>query len=127
MQPEILIAEDNPINQFLVTRILELRGYSYLVTENGAQLLDAYRENRPSLILMDVQMPEVDGLTATREIRKMEEAGGPRSVIIATTARALAGDVHMCLEAGMDDYISKPIRLEILSEKLARWLPKKAA
>ena len=127
MNLEILIAEDNPVNQFLVTRMLERRGYTYRVTANGRELLEAFRENQPSLILMDVQMPEIDGLTATKEIRKLEEQGGTRVTIIAITARALAGDAQMCLDAGMDDYISKPIRLEILSDKLAQWLPKRAA
>src|SRR5262249_37122809 len=127
MQPDILIAEDNPINQLLVTRMLERRGYTYEVVPNGVALLNAYREHRPALILMDVQMPEMDGLTATREIRKIEAEGGPRTTIIAITARALEGDAQMCLDSGMDDYISKPVRLDTLSIKLAQWLPKEAA
>ena len=127
MQPQILVAEDNTINQHLVKWMLERAGYSYRMTFNGTQLLEAYREARPQLILMDIQMPEMDGLTATSEIRKIEKSGGPRTIIIAITAKAMGGDEEMCLEAGMDDYLSKPFGVNVLTAKLAKWLPAKAA
>jgi len=118
----ILVAEDNAINQFLVERMIARCGYSSRVAINGEELLVAYNESRPALILMDVQMPLMDGLSATREIRKLEAVSGERVPIIATTARALDGDAKACLDSGMDDYISKPIRYEILAAKLALWL-----
>ncbi len=115
----ILLAEDNAINQKLGLRLLERLGYRADVAANGFETLDALRRQPYDVVLMDVQMPDMDGLEATRRIVK----GWPsdkRPRIIAMTANAMQGDREMCLEAGMDDYISKPIRTEKLIESLSR-------
>ncbi len=105
----VLLAEDNPINQKVAMSMLEARNYRVTLAENGAQAVEKYRNNQFDLILMDIQMPEMSGLEATSEIRLMEN-GKPRVPIIALTANALQGDREKCLEAGMDDYLSKPVR-----------------
>lgn len=120
----ILVAEDNPVNQQLITHILEKLGYTPFVSENGLQVLEALRAATYDLILMDVHMPEMDGLEATRIIRKDFAA---QHTIIALTANAMQGDEEECRQAGMDDYLSKPIKLEELTGMLAKWsLHKKA-
>ena len=126
-RPRILIAEDNAINQVLITRMLTHCGYLFDLVVNGAQVVEAYDKSKPDLILMDVQMPVMDGLQATIEIRKREELNGTHTPIIAVTARALSGDEEKCLEAGMDDYLSKPLRFQILADKLALWINKDQA
>jgi signal transduction histidine kinase/CheY-like chemotaxis protein/ligand-binding sensor domain-containing protein len=115
---QILVAEDNPVNQTLITHILERLGYTATITENGHQALSELRKRMYDMILMDVHMPEMDGLEATRHIRK-EFSEQP--VIIALTANAMQGDEEECRQAGMDDYLSKPIRLEDLISLLAKW------
>ena len=115
----ILVAEDNPVNQKLLLRLLERHGYSADVVEDGRQAVAAVANGAYDLVLMDVQMPEMDGIEATRRILAEHPAGGaPR--IAALTANALAGDRAMCLAAGMDDYLSKPIRPEELVAALER-------
>jgi len=117
----ILVAEDNPINQRLVLELLKTRGHRAVLTSTGKEAIEAIEEEDFDLVLMDVQMPEMDGLTATREIRKIEVH--PKSSIfnrqysipiIAMTAHAMKGDREKCLESGMDDYVSKPINVEEL-------------
>jgi signal transduction histidine kinase/ligand-binding sensor domain-containing protein/DNA-binding response OmpR family regulator len=121
---QILVAEDNPVNQQLITHILEKLGYKPVITENGREVLDMVEKSIFDLILMDVHMPEMDGLEATRIIRK---GSAVQPVIIALTANAMQGDEEECRQAGMDDYLSKPIRLEELIGMLAKWsLHKKA-
>jgi len=116
----ILVAEDNPVNQKLTQRILEKMGYKPDLVANGIEVIDALHRQPYDLILMDVQMPEMDGLDATREIiREFGDNHRPR--IVAMTANAMRGDREVCLNAGMDDYISKPIRLTELQEILVRW------
>lgn len=115
---EILVAEDNPVNQKLITHILERLGYAPAVTENGIEVLTELQSRHYDVILMDVHMPEMDGLEATRQIRK-DFANQP--VIIALTANAMQGDEEECRQAGMDDYLSKPIKLEDLISVLAKW------
>jgi CheY-like chemotaxis protein len=124
---DILVCEDNQVNQFMVTRFLEKNGYAFRVAANGREAVEAYKAKFPRLILMDVQMPVLDGLAATREIRELEGTSNTRSIIIAVTARAQAGDEEQCRDAGMDDYLSKPMRIQALADKLAQWLTAEAA
>jgi PAS domain S-box-containing protein len=118
---KILLAEDNFINQKVALRIMSEAGYKADAVMNGIQAVKAVEENRYDVILMDVQMPEMDGMTATRKIRELNSEN--RNVpIIAITAHALMGDKEKCLEAGMDDYLSKPIRSQVLIQKIDKWL-----
>jgi PAS domain S-box-containing protein len=117
----LLLAEDNPINQKLAVVLLQKAGYSVDAVENGAQALYNVQANPYSAILMDVQMPEMDGLEATRKIRELEEGTGQHIPIIAMTAHAMQGDRERCLEAGMDDYVSKPLEPKVLFNVLDRW------
>ena len=119
----ILIAEDNLINQQLIKQILGNLGYASATVENGVLAVEAVRERDYDLVLMDVQMPEMDGLEATRRIRQ-ELSKQP--VIIALTANAMQGDREECLQAGMDDYISKPVRLDELMRLLEKWATQRA-
>jgi signal transduction histidine kinase/DNA-binding response OmpR family regulator len=114
----ILLAEDNDVNQLLAVRMLEKQGYSVKVANNGNEALNALRTEYFDLVLMDVQMPDMDGFEATAEIRKKEAVTGVgRLPIIAMTAHAIAGDRERCINSGMDGYVSKPFRLaELLKE-----------
>jgi signal transduction histidine kinase/CheY-like chemotaxis protein len=105
----ILLAEDNLVNQRVVQRMLEKRGHRVFLAGNGKEALEALRKETFDLVLMDVQMPEMDGLEATRAIRETEKASGVHVPIIALTAHAMKGDEDKCLAAGMDGYLSKPI------------------
>lgn len=116
----ILLAEDNLINQKVVVRILNQAGFKVEVAGNGAEAVELFQSKKFSVILMDVQMPEVDGFEATARIRK--EPNGKAIPIIALTAHALAGDREKCLTAGMNDYLSKPIEADVLINKLDQWL-----
>jgi two-component system, sensor histidine kinase and response regulator len=107
---KILLAEDNAVNRTLALRLLERRGHSVVVAENGRQAIAAVQRENPEIVLMDVQMPELDGLEAIRIIREEEKSSGRRLPIIALTAHAMKGDRERCLEAGADDYVTKPIR-----------------
>jgi two-component system sensor histidine kinase/response regulator len=121
-RPRVLLAEDNQTNQMAAVRMLEMLGYQVDVAVNGIQAVDACRQVDYGIVLMDNQMPEMDGLTAAREIRKWEVAKGKPSVsIIALTANAMQGDRDKCIEAGMNDYLSKPFKVAQLSEILERW------
>ncbi|MCP4287421.1 MAG: response regulator, partial [Gammaproteobacteria bacterium] len=118
----ILLAEDNSINQQLALRTLERLGYRADVAGNGVEALDALRQKLYDVILKDVQMPEMDGLEATRQIRKeFQTEAQPR--IIAVTANAMQGDREECLSAGMDDYISKPFEVQELMNALEKCQP----
>lgn len=119
----ILIAEDNLINMKLAERVLTKLGYVSQKAFNGYEAVKTQSIHHCDLILMDVQMPEMDGLEATRAIRAQS---GIRPVIIAMTANAMQGDREICLQAGMDDYISKPIKLEDFVELIEKWFVKKA-
>lgn len=119
----IVIAEDNLTNQKVVLKLLERLGYQAKTTGNGVELLQALRSDRYDVVLLDVQMPEMDGLEAAGHIRRMwTDAERPR--IIGMTALAMEGDRERCLAAGMDDYITKPIRREALEDALARCQPR---
>jgi PAS domain S-box-containing protein len=106
----ILLAEDNVINQKLAVRILENRGHKVTVAGNGREALEALAKDRFDVVLMDVQMPEMDGFQATAAIRAGEKGGKARLPIVAMTAHAMAGDREKCLMAGMDDYVAKPLK-----------------
>jgi CheY-like chemotaxis protein len=112
----ILLAEDNAVNQKLALRLLERMGYRADVAENGLAAISAVEGSTYDVILMDVQMPELDGLEATRRIRRRWPGDRPR--IVAMTANAMDGDREACLAAGMDDYIAKPIAPEALQASL---------
>lgn len=118
----ILLAEDNLVNQKLATRLLEQMGYRSDVASNGIEALESVARQTYDVVLMDVQMPEMDGLEASRRINA-DHPDGQRPKIIAMTANAMQGDREMCIAAGMDDYIAKPIRVELLTEALLRVPP----
>jgi len=112
----VLLAEDNPVNQTLVVRVLEKRGYTVKVTSDGRGALEALENGQFDVVLMDVQMPGMDGFEATAAIRAKEMLAGGHIPIIALTAHALKGDKEQCIAAGMDSYLSKPIRaIELVS------------
>jgi len=119
----ILLVEDNAVNQVLAARLLEKRGHSVIVAGNGKEALAVLEKQSFDLVFMDVQMPEMDGLEATAAIREKEKTSGNHLAVIAMTAHAMVGDRERCLAAGMDDYLTKPIRPEELTGLLARYLP----
>lgn len=118
---KILVVEDYFINQEVTEDILHLMGCEVDLAENGKEALEKWKSNTYDLILMDVQMPEMDGYQTTRQIRE-REAGKNRAIIVALTANALQGDREKCLASGMDDYISKPIEVSKLEEILNKYL-----
>jgi PAS domain S-box-containing protein len=125
---KILLAEDNLVNQKVAVRFLEKRGHAVVIVESGRQALDAWRKQPFDLILMDVQMPEMDGFEASaiirqEEIREQEKPGATHIPIIAMTAHAMVGDRERCLAAGMDDYIAKPINTTDLFAAIERVMP----
>lgn len=123
-KPYVLVVEDNIVNQKLVKMMLEKRGFFVDVASNGIEALDMFKRLQYALIFMDCQMPEMDGYEATAEIRKYEN-GSRHTPIIAMTAHTMKGDRERCLDAGMDDYISKPIKKEDLFEIIKKWTPQR--
>jgi CheY-like chemotaxis protein len=117
----VLVAEDNRVNQIVTTRILDRLGFRADAASNGREAIEAMKRVPYDLILMDRQMPEMDGFGATRAIRARDTARQPR--IIALTANALEGDRERCIAAGMDDYLTKPLRERDLAAMLDRWFP----
>ncbi|HET6907671.1 MAG TPA: ATP-binding protein, partial [Rhodanobacteraceae bacterium] len=118
-----LLVEDHPVNQQVARRLLERLGLKVEVASNGAEALEKIRQQHFNLVLMDCQMPVLDGYSATRRLRERELAASvPRLPVIAMTAHAMAGDRERCLDAGMDDYLTKPLDRTLLAETLARWL-----
>jgi CheY-like chemotaxis protein len=121
----ILVAEDTPFNQKFILRLLERWGYEAIVAENGRLALEAFSKDKFDLVLMDVQMPEMDGLEATAAIRELEKQIGGHIPIIALTAHAMKGDREHCLAAGMDEYVSKPISPDSLHNAIQTLLSSK--
>lgn len=119
----ILLAEDNLVNQKLAVGILEKSGHRITIAENGKEAIEMYQSTTYDVILMDVQMPICDGLEATRQIRELEQSTNSHIPIIAMTAHAMPGDRQRCLDAGMDEYLTKPIRRQQLEEQLNKLLP----
>ncbi len=119
----ILLAEDNEVNQVLAVKTLEKRGHTVVVAGDGREALAAFEREPVDLVLMDVQMPEMDGFAATGAIREREKATGGRVPIVALTAHAMKGDRERCLAAGMDAYVTKPLRVEELFAAVARLVP----
>ena len=117
----ILLAEDNKVNQMLAVALLKKRGYEVTIADNGREAVDLVKRSEFDVVLMDVQMPEVDGFEATAMIRAMETMATKRLPIIAVTAHAMEGDRQRCLDAGMDDYVSKPMDPEKLEAAIVRW------
>jgi CheY-like chemotaxis protein len=134
----ILLAEDNPVNQALMLRLVEKLGHSPVLAGNGREALALWQKETFDLLFMDVQMPELDGLAATAEIRRREQGTGAHLPIVAMTAHALKGDRERCLAAGMDGYVSKPVNFELVQQEIERlcgapaprsassWTPEKA-
>jgi PAS domain S-box-containing protein len=117
----VLVVEDTPINQAVAAHMLERCGFDAQVAENGRRALEALSKRTFAAVLMDCQMPELDGYETTREIRRLER-DGPRLPIIAMTANAMQGERERCLAAGMDDYLTKPLRQRALKDTLSRWV-----
>ena len=119
----ILLVEDNKVNQMVGSKVLQNLGYRYDIANNGVEAVRAFESGSYDALLMDCQMPEMDGYEATGAIRRLEaETNAARTPIIAMTAAAMEGDREACLASGMDDFITKPVRLEIVATVLARWV-----
>jgi CheY-like chemotaxis protein len=118
----ILLAEDNLVNQRLMTRLLEKRGHRVVLAADGHKALAALETHSYDLVLMDIQMPEMNGMEATARIREKEKITGGHQPIVALTAHAMKGDQELCLAGGMDGYLAKPIRAEELDQILNRYV-----
>ena len=123
-RPEILLAEDNRTNQLVFRKMIAGLDVDLRLASNGLEAVEAYRSHHPDAVFMDISMPGMDGKQATREIRLIEqEEGAPRVPVIAVTAHAMAEDRAAILAAGLDDYLTKPVRKAELVEKLLSHLP----
>ena len=125
-RPRVLLGEDNPVNQIVAANLLEELGCEVIPAASGREVIEAFQRARPDLVLMDCQMPELDGYAAAAEIRRLENGGG-RVPIVALTAHAFAVERERCLDAGMDDVVTKPIESDSLSRALGRWLANSTA
>ena len=119
----ILVAEDNRTNQVVIRMQLNNLGYAAEIVSDGLKALQAWRTGRYSILLSDIHMPEMDGLDLVAAIRKEEQDKGEHLPVIAITANAMHGESQRCLNAGMDDYLSKPLEMEKLAEMLEKWMP----
>jgi len=119
----VLVVEDSPVNRVVAVSVLERCGYHVHVVNDGREALQALSSQRYDAVLMDCQMPDVDGYQATEELRRRERGSSYHTPVIAMTAHAMVGDRERCLAAGMDDYVSKPVRSQVLAEILERWIP----
>jgi two-component system sensor histidine kinase/response regulator len=124
---KILLAEDNAVNQTLAVRLLEKRGYAVSVAGDGHTAIAAFEKESFDLVLMDIQMPGMDGFEATAKIREKDRLSGEHTPIIAMTAHALKGDQERCIAAGMDGYVSKPIRTSELISAIENLLASKCS
>ena len=124
---DILIAEDNEVNQIVFKQILQPTGYTYYIVEDGLAAVEAYKRHNPRIICMDVSMPILNGHQATTQIRELEKASGKHTPIIGVTAHAIKGDMEKCFDAGMDDYLTKPVSSEKFEEKIRFWIKKAEA
>ncbi|MEZ5809834.1 MAG: response regulator [Rhizobiaceae bacterium] len=118
---DVLIAEDNEVNQMVFSFIMEELGYSFEIVGDGEAAVARFQELRPPVVIMDISMPVMNGIEATRKIRELENGCDDPAAIIAATAHALKGDSERCLAAGMDDYIAKPISPDKLKSVLEQW------
>lgn len=123
----ILIAEDDPTIQHLMQTLLSRRGIACTLVDNGRSAVEAWEEQKYDLIFMDVQMPVMDGLKATRLIREREKVLGGHTVIVAMTAYAMATDRERCLQAGMDEYFSKPMTFADIFSVISRYNPENSS
>ncbi|WP_274423315.1 response regulator [Chelativorans sp. YIM 93263] len=123
---DVLVAEDNEVNQLVFSQVLDELGFNYRIAGNGRTAVKMHRALQPRLVLMDISMPEMNGIEATEAIREAERPMSSYTPIIGITAHALTGDREKCLESGMDDYMSKPISPEKLAAKIERWLDEEA-
>ncbi len=121
-QLSLLLAEDDLISRRLIRILIEKLGHKVNVVENGKKAFDAFKEGQYDIVLMDIQMPLMDGLECTRKIREYEKSNNlPQVAIIAVTAHAMIGDKEKCLNAGMDDYLTKPIEEKVLLNKINKF------
>ena len=118
---QVLVAEDNVVNQLVIKSMLEKFGCSVSIANNGLEAGDLIEIEKPDIVLMDMSMPELDGIGATIKIRERENHGGWRAPIIGVTAHALVEDKERCLAAGMNDYLAKPVKPDALNAMLAKW------
>jgi len=122
-RPRILLVEDNRINAMMAEEMLDKIGFETTLAENGRLAVDAVTDDTFAMILMDCQMPEMDGFEATRIIAAKMKAGELKRIpIVAVTANAMPGDREKCLESGMDDYLAKPLRMKTLKKTIDHWL-----
>ncbi len=124
---DVLVCEDNEVNQMVFEQILLDAGVKFSIANNGAEGVEYFKKLKPKLILMDVSMPVMNGHEATRKIRQIEAESGGHVPIVGVTAHALTGDREACLEAGMDDYLPKPISPSALAGKIDKWLKREKA
>lgn len=114
----VLLVEDNLLNQKFAMAVLKMKGYTWDLAENGKIGVELFEKNEYEAILMDIQMPIMNGITATKKIREIEKSTNTHTPIIAITANAMLGDKETCLSAGIDDYLSKPYQMEDLISKM---------
>jgi CheY-like chemotaxis protein len=119
----VLVVEDNEVNRKLALRLLQRLGCSVDIATNGREAVEMTANRAYDMVFMDIQMPERDGIEATRLIRERESATGKHLPIIAMTAHAMEGDRERCLSSGMDDYLSKPVKVDLLAQMVERWSP----
>ncbi len=124
---DVLIAEDNAVNQIVFTQILKSTDYSFKIAANGQEAVELFKRHKPKVVCMDVSMPVMNGHDATKAIRGLEADTGGHVPIIGVTAHVIKGDMEKCFEAGMDDYLSKPVSPDALEKKIDKWMEKKSA